>query len=210
LKISLLMMLILIADVVNDRPFHGFTYTEGSISILPAKESSIGECLANPARGIAFCGIDQIGNGGCRRHRNVQVNVVRLALRLYDPRIFGLGNRSHIGMKTIAPLPIYKGSPLLRTPDEMKIDTEEFARHARHNRSGNKVVKKFFQKSAAPSALVYKLELFSRPYGRAYALPALRASCFGLPTGWTIHLRDKQAKMDKTPGAILGTWCLHV
>jgi hypothetical protein len=80
LKVSLLMMLILIADVFNDRPFHGFTYTEGSISILPAKESSIGECLANPARGIAFCGIDQIGDGGCRRHRNVQVNVVRSAL----------------------------------------------------------------------------------------------------------------------------------
>ena len=35
-------------------------------------------------------------------------------------------------MKTIPPLPIYKESPLLCTPDEMEIYTEIFACHARY------------------------------------------------------------------------------
>jgi len=69
--------------------------------------------------------------------------VVGLALRRYDTRIPGLGNRHHISMKTISPLSIYEGSPLLRTPDEMKIDPEIFACHARTNGSGDKMINKF-------------------------------------------------------------------
>jgi hypothetical protein len=61
----------------------------------------------------------------------------------------------------------------------MKIDTEVFASHAGYNGVADKMVKKFLQKSAAPSALVLTHEICSRPHGRAYVLPALRASRFG-------------------------------
>ena len=102
--------------------------------------------------------------------------MVGLALRRYDPRIPGLGNRSDIRMKTIAPLPIYEGSPFLCTPDEMKVDPEIFACHARTNESGNKMINKFVQKSAAPLALEFMGYRKPRPDGRGYLLSGLRPS----------------------------------
>jgi hypothetical protein len=85
-------------------------------------------------------------------------------------------------MKTIALSSIYKGSTLLGTPDEMKIDREIFACHARSNKVGDKVVKKFSQKSAAPSALVSRQELFSGSHKHEHrrcatvGVPVLRTS----------------------------------
>jgi hypothetical protein len=90
--------------------------------------------------------MDKIGDGECGRQRNVQVDVIGLALRRYDPRIPGLGNRRHISMKTISPLLIYEASPLLCTPDEMEINPEIPASHTRTNGSDGKMINKFVQK----------------------------------------------------------------
>ena len=57
------------------------------------------------------------------------MDVIRLAVSVYEAGILDSRDGTHIGMKAMTPLRIDQASPPLGTPDHMEIHTEEFPCH---------------------------------------------------------------------------------
>jgi len=104
------------------------------------------------------------------------MGVIGLAIGFYQPCIFCRCNRTEESMKARCPLRMNETLAVLGTPYHVKVYAKIFSCHAPYNWIMDECAKKIFALSAAPLALIAN-KILSRPYGRAYSLPALRALC---------------------------------
>ncbi len=153
LKILSFVMLMLMADIFNDRLLLRTADAECRISLLPGEPFPVRKGLPNPPRRIGFICIYQVGNSDGRWHRDVEVNMVRFTVNLYQLCMLGASYGTQIGMKTVCPLRLNQASALLGAPNHMQIHTKIFSCHVLINERGVKLVKKISAESAAPSAL---------------------------------------------------------
>ena len=167
-------MIILAANAFDGCRFQRFADAKRRVSFLPGEPLSVGERLPHPSGRICFERIDELADCDGGRDRGVQMNMIRPAVRLFERGILRAGNPAYVRVKTGAPLWIDETSPPFRAPDQMKIYTELFSCHALSNCRDGNLVNKISQKVPHLRRSIVR-QSQSRPYGRAYALPALRA-----------------------------------
>ena len=139
-------MLILAANVFDGCRFQRFADAERCVSFLPGEPLPVGERLPHPSGRICFERVDECADCDGRRDRGVQMDMIRVAVRLFERGILRMGYLAYVRVKTGAPLRIDETSPSFRALDQMKIYTEIFSCHTLSNCRDGKLFNKISQR----------------------------------------------------------------